>query len=254
MVAISGAAGGLIRTPTELIIPKLQDFTLNRSPQTTELFTRPTCGNGQASTHSEVINQLTWQADLSGPAFDGTILSLFMDQKVSASASITVPTLVCGTLATAATDVTVTGLTVDQPVRVAFESTYEQETLTQVTTAPASSSEYQITANTVVFFAQTEDKAYRITYTSAETVSRFIGGPAQISEYGAIELIFSVQGLEPGSEPWVGWAPSCTRTGDSAFGTANDTIDTSYKLATPTELGWNTPVLWFQTANFFQTA
>ena len=246
MVAISGAAGGLIRTQTELLLPKIQDFTLNRSPQTTELFTRPTCSNGQASTHAEVTNQLTWQADLTGPAFDGTILSLFMDQRISSAATITVPTLVCGTLAAAATSVTVTGLTVNQPVRIAFESTYDQETLTQVNAAPASVSEYQITADTVTFFAQTEAKAYRITYTSDQTINRFIGGTAPLSSFAAVELIFSVQGLEPGNDPWIGWAPACTRTGDSSFGTASDTIDTSYKLAVPAELGWNSPILWFQ--------
>ncbi|MEM9263947.1 MAG: hypothetical protein AAGA46_00310 [Cyanobacteria bacterium P01_F01_bin.13] len=252
MVAISGAGGGLIRTEAELIIPKLQDFTLNRSPSTTELFRRPTCGNGLAATHAEIENQVTWQADLTGPAFDGTILSLFMDQRPTLNTAVVVPTLICTTVTSAANTVTVTGLTIDQPVRAAYESTYNQEQLVQVTGVPAAANEYQVTANTVTFFAPAagDDKAARITYTSSETIAKFIGGPAALNPYGARELIFSVQGLEGGDLPWIGWAQSATPTGDRSLGTANDTIDSSYKLATPSN--WNTPILWFQKSDFFQ--
>ena len=252
MVAILGASGTLIRTQSELILPKIQDFTLNRNPQTTELFTRPTCGIGLASTHAEIETQVTWQLDLTGPAFDGTILSLFMDQRPTLNTAVVVPTLVCTTVTNAANTVTITGLTADQPVRAAYETTYNQQQLTQVTVPPAAANEYQVTADTVTFFAPAagDDKAARITYTSSETISKFIGGPAALSAYGAREFIFSVQGLEGGDDPWIGWSQQGTPTGNRSFGTANDTIDSSFKLATPS--GWNSPILFFQKPDFFQ--
>ena len=249
MTAIAGAAGGLIRTETELLIPKLQNFTLNRNPDTTELFTRPTCGIGLAQTHAEIETQVTWQADLTGPAFDGTILSVFLDQRPTLNTEVVVPTLVCGPLPVGTSTVDITGLAIDQPVRAAFETTYNQEQLTQVTAAPAAADEYQVTANTVTFGTQTADKAYRITYTSAETIPKFIGGPAALNPYGSRELIVSVQGLEGGDDPWIGWSKAALPTGNRAFGTANETIDSSYKLTTPAD--WNSPLLFFQKPDFF---
>ena len=246
MVAIAGIAGGLIRTDDGLIIPKIQDLTITRTPQTTELFTRPTCGVGLASTHAEIETQVTWQLDLTGPAFDGSILSQFLDQKFTASQSVTVPTLVCGTLDQGSTDVTVTGLGVDQEVKAAFEQTYDQDYLTQVTAAPAAVNEFQVTANTVVFNAQTTAKAYRITYESDQTLNNFLGGPGPLAAYGAREFFGAIQGLEPGDNPWIVWAPSATPTGARSLGTANDTIDSSYKLAVPTTLSWNFPLLFWQ--------
>ncbi len=253
MVAIAGAAGMIVRntslTAPNLTLPKIQDVTITRTPATTELFTRSTCSVGQASTHAEIENTVTWQLDYVSPAFDGVILSAFMDQGITTTATnITIPTAVC--IALSANTATVTGLTVDQPVQLSQEETYNQIQFVQTTSAPAAVNEFQVTANTITFEATVTTGNYVATYESSQSLNFFIGGPAALAPYGSREFLGAIQGLAGTSETYVFWAPAGLPTGARSLATANDTIDSSFKLSTIS--GWNLPILFWRASQWAQ--
>jgi len=250
MPEISGVLAPVIRFPgqNKLRLGRASNFTFERAPETTELRRRPDCSPGLNTTSAEVETAVTWTISYDSPAFDGVVLSEFLDQEITITpTNIAVPTLICSALDTASTPgglMTVTGLTANQVAQASLATDYDQEQLIQVTAAPAAANEFQVVANGVQFFAAQVDvaKSARFVFESTQALNEFIGGPAALAPWGSREFLGVVAGLD-GGDPWWTWWANCSPTGTRSFGTGDDEISNSYKASIPSAKGWNSPFL-----------
>lgn len=256
MPEISGVLSPVTRftsgTINKVKLNRASNFSFERAPETTELRRRPDCSPGLANTSAEIETAVTYTISYDSPAFDETSLSEFFDQQITEgnTTPLSLPLMGCSVLTTATAPggtLPYTGVTANEVMQVTVATTYTQEMLTQVTAAPGSPNEFQVTAGNVIFDASQVDagKTATIVRNTDQTPTKYIGGTAPLASYGSREFYGVVLGLQ-GDDPWHVWWPSVLPTGTRTISTGDDEISSQYKAAIPTNLGFNSPFLAWQ--------
>jgi hypothetical protein len=138
-------------------------------------------------TLDSAIQKEEYTLKVSQESFDELDLQFVTDQVEQQVATIVLPGDMTKAVvpATAPYEVTVTGLTADQPVKVTVVSDTAPKYLSQVTGATAiATGNYKVTANTITFHADQAGATIALFYLEAKTTLKVIGGNAPAQSYG----------------------------------------------------------------------
>ena len=213
-MAIEGLRRGAVFSDTSDVIfaPRFDTFSLSSDLDVTDVNGFSFDGDGRLQIVDTTKGVETYSLTLSNASFDSQDWSRLLEQKIS-STTFTAPTTLEDVVPATPFQVTVTGLTVDQPVQIIFDNDTENaEQGTQVTVAPAAAGEYQVTANTITFFSADESRRVSGVYKESQTGKKSIGADTSQSQITGMEfygIITSPRRLSG----WEMYCPSIVRTG-----------------------------------------